>query len=529
MRSFTGELMKQLSALDSVFLSTETNSAPQHIATLSIYDPSTAPGKFVRFKDLLKNFKANIDRSPVFTRKLAHLPLDIDYPFWIEDPDFDLEFHVRHIALPKPGDWRQLCIQVARLHSRPLDRSRPLWEAYIIEGLDHVEGAPKGSYAMYLKFHHAVADGMGSLGVFGALHEMSSAVTHEQKEIGEHLSDELEEETYQRQISSPSVVTLMSKSFRNSLRRPSKALNHVRAVVPEMLKFDSLRDFGIDDSGERGRTPFDEPLTSNRVFSCVSRSFSDIKKIRQLCEGATVNDVACAVVSIAVRNYLLSRGDLPELPIKACVPVSMRNEKDAVDAAGNDIETLNLALPTDTADPVEVLNQIRASTEAHKAFRQAHPAGALVDFSKQMPALMQGLASRAIALSVRMGGSGALGASLTVTNVPGPPAELYMAGSRCVSVSGVGILSEGSGLFNTVTSYNGILTIAFLCCRKQMPDPENYQQCLDDAFDMLLERANAQPKPRKKIAKRSKSADKLKQDFKLKTKVKASTIDRSTT
>ena len=514
--------MQQLSALDSTFLSLETNAAPQHIATLSIYDPSTAPGQFVRFKDLLRNFEANIDSSKAFTRKLAHLPLDVDYPFWIEDPDFDLEFHVRHIALPKPGDWRQLCILIARLHSRPLDRNRPLWEAYIIEGLDHVEGVPEGAFGMYLKFHHAVADGMGGLGLYAALHELSPVISEfpEEKKPSERVSLFEDGEDVGRTIRTPSMVSLLTKSFQNSLRRPGKAINHIRSVVPDLLNFDSIKDFGVED-GPRGRTPFDAPLSPNRVFGGISRPFSEIKTIRGLCEGATVNDVACAVVSIAVRNYLLSRGDLPETRVKACVPVSMRDQENAVDAGGNDIETIAVSFPTDVSNPAEVLREITRTTAAHKAFREAHPAGALVDFSRQMPALMQGLASRAISLTVRMGGSSPLGASLTVSNVPGPPAPLYMAGAKCVQGYGVGILTEGAGLFNTVSSYQGSLAITFLSCRKQMPDPEHYQKCLGEAFDALLKKSKETPVGKKKPLAKASVEKKTKAKAKPKAKSKA--------
>ena len=126
--------MKQLSGADSMFLQFEHGNNFMHVASLAIYDPSTAPGGGVRFKDILRFFSSRIEQFPQFRRRLVTVPLSLDRPYWIEDPTFDVEFHVRHIALPHPGDWRQLCIQVARLHSRPLDRSRPLWEAYVIEG-----------------------------------------------------------------------------------------------------------------------------------------------------------------------------------------------------------------------------------------------------------------------------------------------------------------------------------------------------------------------------------------------------------
>ncbi|HMV72625.1 MAG TPA: wax ester/triacylglycerol synthase family O-acyltransferase, partial [Pseudomonadales bacterium] len=150
--------MRQLGVTDSTFINLENPTVPQHIGGVGIYDPSTAPGKFVRFKDVLASFEHRLAKLPIFRTRLVEVPLGLDRPYWVLDPNFDVEFHIRHIALPKPGDWRQLCIQVARLHSRPLDMSRPLWEVYVIEGLDNIPDLPKGSFAVYTKMHHSLVD-----------------------------------------------------------------------------------------------------------------------------------------------------------------------------------------------------------------------------------------------------------------------------------------------------------------------------------------------------------------------------------
>jgi len=163
--------MQQLTGIDTLFLTQETERTPLHISPLLIYDPSTAPGGKVRFKDILRLFGSRLHLAPIFRRRLVEVPMGLDYPYWVEADDFDLEFHVRHIALPQPGDWRQLCIQVARLHARILDRSRPLWEVYVIEGLDNIEGLPKGCFALFLKMHHAAIDGVSGAEIIGAIHD----------------------------------------------------------------------------------------------------------------------------------------------------------------------------------------------------------------------------------------------------------------------------------------------------------------------------------------------------------------------
>ena len=165
-------LVKQLSGLDASFLYLETQNAPLHIGSFAIYDQSTAPGGRVTFKGILANVESRLHLARCFRQKLARAPFDLDHPYWIEDPDFDLEFHVRHIAVPQPGDWRQLCIQIARLHARPLDLSKPLWEMYVIEGLDNVDGAPPGSFAIMTKIHHAAIDGVSGAELATAIHDL---------------------------------------------------------------------------------------------------------------------------------------------------------------------------------------------------------------------------------------------------------------------------------------------------------------------------------------------------------------------
>jgi diacylglycerol O-acyltransferase / wax synthase len=165
--------MRQLSGADSMFLQFERGNNFMHVASLAIYDPSTAPDGGVRFKDVLRHFATRVAQFPQFRRRLVSLPLSLDRPYWVESDSIDVEFHVRHIAVPHPGDWRQLCIQVARLHSRPLDRSKPLWEAYVIEGLHNVPGAPPGSFALYTKMHHAIVDGESGTEIMRALHSLT--------------------------------------------------------------------------------------------------------------------------------------------------------------------------------------------------------------------------------------------------------------------------------------------------------------------------------------------------------------------
>lgn len=166
--------MEQLTALDASFAYMEKSSTPMHIGGLGIYDPSTALGGAVGFKDILKYMEGRLDGARTFRQKLVRVPLDLDHPYWVEDENFDLEYHVRHVALPKPGDWRQLCILASRIYARPLDMNKPLWEYTVIEGLDNVEGVPKGSFALLQKTHHAAIDGKSGMEISMALHDLDA-------------------------------------------------------------------------------------------------------------------------------------------------------------------------------------------------------------------------------------------------------------------------------------------------------------------------------------------------------------------
>src|SRR5438105_1841509 len=164
--------MRQLTGLDASFLALDSHRTPMHVTALAIYDQASAPGGKVTFKQILAHVDSRLERVPNFRQRVVGVPFGLDQPYWVDDPNFDLEFHVRHIALPKPGDWRQLCIQAARLHARPLDHDHPLWEMYVIEGLDNVPGLPKGSFAMVAKIHHAAIDGVSGVELIAAIHDL---------------------------------------------------------------------------------------------------------------------------------------------------------------------------------------------------------------------------------------------------------------------------------------------------------------------------------------------------------------------
>ncbi|MGI9285536.1 MAG: wax ester/triacylglycerol synthase domain-containing protein, partial [Pseudomonadales bacterium] len=273
--------MKQLTGLDASFLHAELPHTTMHIGPLLIYDMATAPGGFVRFKDILRVFEERLDRSPVFRRKLANVPMSLDQPYWVEDEHFDLEFHVRHIALPKPGDWRQMSIQCARLLTRPLDHSRPLWEAYVIKGLDNIEGLQPGCFALLLKIHHAAIDGATAAEIINSIHDLSATPNRSRKKA----------DTWKPEAA-PSNATLLWRAYLNNLKQPLRFTAVIRKGVPAWLRVrEGEKHKQFRRLGENERTRFNAAVSAGRIYGAVNFSLADVRKVKNTVTGATVNDV----------------------------------------------------------------------------------------------------------------------------------------------------------------------------------------------------------------------------------------------
>ena len=465
--------MQQLSGMDASFLYAETPRAHMAGGGIAIYDPSTAPGGRVTFKGILDHIDKRLHEARVFRQRLVRVPFDLDHPYWIEDPDFDLEFHVRHIALPAPGDWRQLCIQVARLVSRPLDLDRPLWEFYVVEGLDNVEGIPRGSFAVVTKVHHAAIDGMSGMEMTNAIHDDSPTATPSIPDI------EWQPE------SAPSTANLLLRASLNNATRPMHASRVAARSVPQLGRLQrQLTERTIAPPPTRiPRTRWSGPVSAHRVFDAVRLRLDDLRAIKATVPGATINDVVLTTVGGALRTYLLAKDELPADPLIAMAPISVRSETEKA-AAGNMVSGMLTTLGTDVADPYERLVAVREGTHESKEFANALGARTLVDMADLMPGGLVGLGARTsarLSLANRMRPM----FNTTVTNMPGPQHPLYMAGAQLVAMYVVGMIIEGMGLIHPVTSYCGDITISFTSCREMLPDPGFYADCIRESFDDL--------------------------------------------
>lgn len=464
-------MAQQLSGQDAAFLYLETPNAPLHIGSVVIYDQSGAQGGVITFKQVLAAVEDRLRFARCFRQKLVSVPLGLDHPYWVEDPGFDLEFHIRHLALPKPGDWRQLCIQTARLMSRPLDMRKPLWELTVIEGLDAVEHLPPGCFAVVSKIHHAAVDGVSGAEIFAALHDLEPGETRPGVDTWRSERD-------------PAVVELLARAAVNNVTRPVRLAGVAGRAVPGLGS--AARRIQRDEltaPGTAPKTPFGARVSPHRVFEGRAFDLADVKQIRKSVEGATVNDVILTIVGGGLRSYLLSRGELPDASLVAMAPVSVRAEGEE-GTAGNRVSAIFPKLRTDIEDPLERLRAVHEATSDSKELNSAIGARTLADFQTFGPMRLAGRAARLYSRSGLLARAG-LPFNCVVTNVPGPPFPLYFGDAKVVALYGLGPIMDGMGLIHPVFSYLDTITISFTSDRAMIPDPAVYADCLERSFDEL--------------------------------------------
>jgi WS/DGAT/MGAT family acyltransferase len=464
--------MQQLSGLDASFLYLETANAPMHISGLSIYDPSTAPGGKVRFKQIMENILSRAGRLPSLVNTLKTVPFRWDHPYWIYRGKFDPEFHIRHLALPHPGDWRQLCILVARLHARPLDRNRPLWETYIIEGLDNVAGYPKGCFAVFTKMHHAAVDGASGNEVAAVLHDLTPDW---------HLQTSPDTPPADPPVSD---AKLLLRAQLNSIKQPFRFLDVARHSVPGVARFVAGLGTGrLHRVTDIPRTRFNHTVSPYRVFGAENFDFEEIRAIRKIAAPATVNDVALAICGGALRKYLESKGELPEQSLVAMAPINVRTE-DKKGSGGNLVSQMTVVVRSDIADPLARLQAVAEGTRDAKELTNAIGAKTMTDYAQFVPSTLTASAAR-LASSMGLANRIKPFYNCVITNVPGPQVPLYYTGAKMLASFGTGPVMDGNGLFHAISSYAGNFAICFVCCRDMMPDPAFYSRCIRESFDEL--------------------------------------------
>jgi diacylglycerol O-acyltransferase len=470
--------ISQLSAQDAQFLYIQSATNLTHVMAVYIYDPSTAPGGKVRFKDIIEHMRKRLDVSPMFKRKLYRLPLDIDHPYWVEDEHFDLEAHISHSRLPEPGDWRQFCIHVARHHSKPLDMTRPLWDMYVVEGLDNIPGYAKGSYAILTRIHHSTIDGVSGAHFFAAISDKDVQGTPAiPLPAGQSANNKL-----------PTVSEILSRAVNSTVTSPVKLTQALLKFTPALLSTAQKSLKGGDEETDTGvpQTRFNGPVTPNKMFDAVTFDLEELKKMRLKVSDATINDVVLAICSGALRHYLNKHKELPKESLVAVAPVNARSRSGDEANPGNNISAMTIKIWSNIADPVKRLEAIKDTTRETKAAKSGLSARIMTDLTKHIPGVTMAGVARILTderFAPKM-------SNLMVSNVPGPQIQLYMNGAKLTHQYGLAPLAHGMGLFIATPSYNGTISFSIISDRKMMPDIEFFRECLQRAFDELK---NAKP------------------------------------
>ncbi|MFN8052442.1 MAG: wax ester/triacylglycerol synthase family O-acyltransferase [Acidimicrobiales bacterium] len=444
--------MQRLSGIDATFLYLETPSAHMHVAMTGIYDTSTMPNgySFEAFRD---HIVGRFHRIPAFTRRLVEVPFQLHHPVWLEDPDFDPDYHVRRIAVPAPGGRRELAAVAAQIASIPLDRTRPLWEVWVIEGVK------QNRIGFVAKVHHSAIDGASGAEIMTELYDLEPnppATPAAEPAEPEHVPSDLELVTYalaSKLRRGRDMVPLIGRTVQsvanvvNNRRDPEGAVGAVPLTAP--------------------RTPWNGSIGPKRSVAFARISLEELKEVRRALD-VKVNDVVLAICAGTLRNYLLAHDEMPDSPLLAVCPVSVR-EADEVGTGGNKVSAMFTSLATDIADPLERLRAIAESTVGAKAEHNAVGARMLTDWGEYA-------APRTFAMASRLYSSMGLASrhrpihNVVISNVPGPPFPLYLAGAELVAAYPMGPIMEGSGLNITVLSYRDSVDFGFMADPELVPD-----------------------------------------------------------
>lgn len=482
--------MRQLTGLDAQFLALETPKQAGHVSGLAILDPSTRPNGKLELADVMNMIEQRLPRLPPFRWRLKQVPLGLDYPYWIDDPHFDLEYHVRELALAPPPTEEKLAEQVARVFSRPLDRSRPLWEVYLIHGL------VGGYVGLMTKIHHAVIDGMSGAEIMGVLLDLSPEPqppeASDLPEAGRPDREPSELEMLIRGMLGGSPLRGASRAGAalDASQRPG-----CRGAGPDSRRVDGgshhpaagAADQRSGAASARAQQPHGTAHLVQRARLTAPpvrlrpALLSAVKQVKQQ-HGCTVNDVVLSICAGALRWWLLEHDELPDTPLVAQVPVSVRSEKE-MGTYGNRIGMLSVPLYVNEADPVKRLRLTHESMISAKEHHNALPAQLLQDATQFIPPAVFSRASR---ITFSLAAARKPIWNLVVSNVPGPQFPLYMSGAQLVANYPVSVITDGMGLNITVMSYCGHLDFGIVADREQMRDVWKLIGWLEDSLAELL-------------------------------------------
>lgn len=454
----------RLSALDASFLYLEDSTTPMHVGGVAVF---RRPKSGFDYDKLVSLIEQRLSLVPRYRQKVVHVPGRIARPVWVDDPDFDVTYHVRRSALPKPGNDSQLHDLVARLMSRPLDHHRPLWEIYLVEGLANDQAA------VITKTHQAVVDGIAALEIGQVMLDVSPTPRGSVENLWMPQPE-------------PSGLQLVADAVTEVVQRPGELIENVRSAAMDTVAtvekvFGALGGFA---SALRTAvtpapgSPLNVRITPQRRFAVARAKLDDLRSVRKT-HGGTVNDVVLASLSGALRNWLLSRGEIVSnsTTIRAMAPLSVR---DADPDSGNNVSAYLVDLPVGEPNPVVRLHHISHAMRAHKESGQSVAADALVRVSGFAPPTLHAMGARAASsFSRRL-------FNVIVTNVPGPQVPLYAAGAKMTEIFPVVPLAKGQALAIGVTSYDGGVYFGLNGDRDAMSDVDVLASMVEESVEELM-------------------------------------------
>ena len=466
--------MERLTGLDASFLYFETPTMHMHVCATIIFDPSTVEGGY-SFERVREVIESRLHLVKPFRRKLAPVPLNLAHPVWVEDADFDLDYHLRRIGVPSPGTMEQLAEIAGDIASRQLDRNHPLWEMWIVEGLEN------GNVALVAKMHHCTIDGVSGANLMVHLFDLSP---DEVKEPGPEWKPE----------KAPSDAELVGYGLLSRLRQPLNIFKVVPQTVQSVANFIQARRQREDGPGMAApftapRTIMNSAITAHRSVSYTRVPLEDVKKVKKAF-GTTVNDVVLAVTSGALRRYLDKYDELPDKSLIATCPVSVRSDGEDEGEGANKVSAMFTSMATDVEDPVERLRAISAATKGAKEEHNAIGADMLQNWAEFAAPTTFSLAARAYS-ALKLAERHPVVHNLVISNVPGPPIPLYFAGARLVALYPLGPIFDGAGLNVTVLSYMDNVDFGFIACKETVPGLWDLAAFVSESLAELVKAADA--------------------------------------
>lgn len=472
--------MDHLSGSDAAFLHLESPETPMHVGGLAILElPADYAGDFM--EDVRNHIQSRMHMAPIFQRKLINMPFDIANPIWVMDDDIDIDYHIRHVIVPPPATRNTVDKLVARLHSSLLDRSRPLWEMHILDGLPVPADLPLGTryVGLYSKMHHAALDGMGGQVLMEAIMDISAIprAPNKHKRRRETASGD-----------NYGIAELATSGVMHNISQSIKLTKNLPKLT--IKAFDMLKTTKNPDGSKAERmnwlapkTPLNTTITNQRSFARFSIPYAESRKIAKLNK-VSLNDVVMAISGEGMNRYFEDEGFSLDEPMLAAIPVSVRPEGNT--ELSNQVSMARMSLATNIKDPLARLQAINASSTHAKSLMSDVKSIMPTDFpSIGAPWLVSSIASTLT--RARVANSLPPFANVLISNVPGPNITLYFAGAKQISTYPVSIPYHGMGLNITLQSYDGWLDFGVISCQKLMPDIHELAQHMKDAHKDLLE------------------------------------------